>query len=81
MADLKDHFMVEAKRDLAETVVTAKRKFNTNVPEAEFKHACLAFDQKNVEMRVDETALIEKRRPQKRKRPSELDERPHPKKQ
>ena len=84
LADLKDHVMVEVERDLAEALVTAKRKLNTYVPESEFKQACLVFDLKYVEMRVNEAALIEKRRPQKRKRSSawsEQDERPHPKKQ
>ena len=57
--------MVEAERDLAEALVTAKRKFYTCVPESVFNQACLAFDQKYVEMRVNEAALIEKRRPQK----------------
>ena len=33
LADLKDHVMVEAERDLAEALVTAKRKLNTDVPE------------------------------------------------
>ena len=46
LADLKDHVMVEAERDLAEALVTAKRKLNTYVPESEFKQACLVFDQK-----------------------------------
>ena len=80
LADLKDHVMVEAERDLAEALVTAKCKLNTYVSESEFKQACLMFDQKYVEMRVNEVALIEKRRPQKRKRSWEQDERPHPKK-
>ena len=65
LADLKDHVMVEAEQDLAEALVTAKRKLNTYIPESEFKQACLVFDQKYVEMRVNEVALIEKRRPQK----------------
>ena len=73
--------MVEAERNLAEALVTAKRKLNTYVPESEFKQACLVFDQKYVEMRVNEAALIEKRLPQMRKRSSEQDERLHPKKQ
>ena len=81
LADFKDHVMVEAERDLAEALVTAKRKLNTYVPKSEFKLACLAFDQKYVEMRVYEAALTDKRRPRKRKRSSELDERKHPKKQ
>ena len=76
--DLKDHVMVEAEWDLAEALVAAKHKLNTYVPESEFKQACLAFDQKHVEIRVNEAALIEKRRPQKRKRSSEQDEFPHP---
>ena len=63
LADLKDHVMVEAERDLAEALVTAKRKLNTYVPESEFKQACLVFDQKYREMRINEAALIEKRRP------------------
>ena len=29
LADLKDHVMVEAERDLAEALVAAKRKLNT----------------------------------------------------
>ena len=73
--------MVEAERDLAEALVTAKRKLNTYVPESEFKQACLVFDQTFVEMRVNVAALIEKRRPQKRERSSDQDEHPHPKKQ
>ena len=76
LADLKDHVMVEAERDLAEALVTAKRKLNTYVPESEFKQACLVFDQKYVEVRVNGATLIEKRRPQKRKRSSEQHERP-----
>ena len=58
-----------------------KRKLNTYVSESEFKQAYLVFDQKYAEMRVNEAALIERRRPQKRKCSSEQDERPHPKKQ
>ena len=65
--------MVEAERDLAEALVTAKRKLNTHVPECEFKQACLVFDQKYVEMTGNKAALIEKRWPQKRKRSSEQD--------
>ena len=79
--DLTNHVMVEAERDLDEALGTAKRKLRTYVPEPELQQACLVFDQKYVEMRVNEAALIEKRRPQKRKRSSETDERPHPKKQ
>ena len=81
LADLNNHVMVEAERDLDEALGTAKRKLTTYVPESELKQACLVFDQKYVEMRVNEAALIEKRRLQKRKRSSEPDERPHPKKQ
>ena len=33
LADFKDHVMVEAERDLAEALVTAKRRLNTYVPE------------------------------------------------
>ena len=66
LADLNDHVMVEAERverDLVEALVTAKGKLNTYVPESEFKQACLVFDQKYAEMRVNEAALIEKRCP------------------
>ena len=86
LADLKGHVMVEAEQDMAKALVTAKHKLKTYVPESEFKKACLSFDQQyvhtnDVEMRVNEAALIEKRRRQKRKRPSEQDEHRDPKKQ
>ena len=54
--------MVEAERDLDKA---EKRKLTTYVPESELKQACLVFEQKFVEMRVNEAALMKKRCPQK----------------
>ena len=64
-ADLTNHAILEAERDLYEALGTAKRNLRTYVPDPELKQACLVFDQKYVEMKVNEAALTEKRRPQK----------------
>ena len=61
--DLNNHVMVEAERELDDTLATAKHKLTTYVPESELEQACRMFEQKNVEMSVNEAALIEKRCP------------------
>ena len=63
LADLNNHVMVEAERNLEEAPGTVKSKLTTYVPESELKQAWLMFAQKYVEMRVKEAALIEKRPP------------------
>ena len=55
--------MVEAERELDDILAIAKHKLTAYVPESELEQECRMFEQKYVEMSVNEVALIEKRHP------------------